>query len=116
VVDRDLHAPAREVNRIARIAHRDEQDLHEKIQTDADFKVPEGSRRAYVFRFACMLRRWTADEELIRKLAMLWNVAHCEPVLTAGQVHGQVTGAMKKSGGQELEVVRLHELIERVTR
>ena len=62
-----------------------------------------------------MCRRWTSSEELIFEMCMAWNEVMCDPALTPEQVRGQVSGAMKMPGGQELEVVRLHDLVELVT-
>jgi hypothetical protein len=81
---------------------RKESAEREKLQVDPDAKVREGQRRETVFRFASMLRRWTADEDAIAEAAMRWNESHCEPVLSRAQVELQVRGAMKKQGEQEL--------------
>lgn len=107
--------PIAAVKRIMLLGHRDTHDLREKITTEPDFRVPIGSRRDLVFRLACMLRRWSANESFITLTCMAWNVAHCDPELTLEQVKMQVAGAMKMGGGQEVAVTRLHELVERAT-
>jgi hypothetical protein len=65
-------------------------------------KVRTGARRETLFRFACMQRRWTDEEEAIVATCLRWNERHCEPLLSEGQVREQVRGAMKMEGGQEL--------------
>ena len=46
---------------------------------------------------------------------MSWNTVMCDSPLTLEQIRSQVAGAMKMIGGQELDVVKLHDLVERVT-
>jgi prepilin-type processing-associated H-X9-DG protein len=72
------------------------------LELDPGAKVLAGHRRETVFRFACMQRRWSSSREVILAASLAWNAAHCEPPLTADQVAGQVDGAMKMHGGQEL--------------
>ena len=52
-----------------RPCRRDESGLRESMAEEIGFRVPEGARREMLFRFACMCRRWTASEPLIRDLA-----------------------------------------------
>ncbi len=73
-----------------------------QLAHDPEAKILEGHRRDTVFRKACQERRWTADEAEIVDAVFRWNERHCEPPLTREEVAGQVTGAMKKKGGQEL--------------
>ena len=92
----------RELSQQARV---EASELRTALAVDPDTKVREGNRRETIFRFACMHRRWESDKELILQAALAWNAAHCEPPLTREQVAGQVDGAMKKTGGQELPVI-----------
>jgi hypothetical protein len=55
-----------------------------------------------IFRFACALRRWTADREEILLTAQEWNLRHCDPPIALERVELQVDGAMRKPGGQAL--------------
>ena len=83
-------------------AKRESAEQRDRLRAAPDAKVQEGNRREAVFRYACMQRRWTASRELIVDACMRWNETHCEPPLTLEQVAGQVDGAMKKDGEQEL--------------
>lgn len=77
----------------------------EKLEHDPEAKILEGHRRDMVFRFACQQRRWSADRDEILEAALRWNLNHCEPPLSEEQVAGQVDGAMKMDGEQELATV-----------
>ena len=68
----------------------------------AGLKIREGNRRAAIFRYACMLRRWETDAAAIEAECQRWNEAHCEPVVARLLVVRQVEGAMRKAGEQEL--------------
>jgi len=108
--------PLKTVKRIVAASRRDERDLREQLASEPDCKVPVGSRRALVFRLASMCRRWTASEQAIVEMCWAWNQAMCSPPLTRDQVRAQVSGAMKMSGGQEVAVTRLRDLVEQATR
>jgi hypothetical protein len=85
---------------LVRRARGSDQHTRAQLQEDPGAKVTEGRRRDMIFRFACMLRRWTADRGEIMQAALEWNRRHCEPPLEPVQVGMQVDGAMKKPGGQ----------------
>jgi hypothetical protein len=77
-------------------------DAHTRTQLHEDphAKVTLGRRRDMLFRYACALRRWTADRDEILQAALTWNERHCDPPVEPFQVAVQVDGAMKKPGGQ----------------
>jgi hypothetical protein len=57
--------------------------------------LSEGSRRCTAFRLACMLFRWSEDEDLVVELVDIWQQASCEPELSYQQVAQQVRGAYR---------------------
>lgn len=76
-----------------------------QLQEDPSAKVLPGRRRDMLFRYACALRRWTADREEISQAVHAWNVRHCDPPVDRHLVEVQVDGAMRKPGSQALRGV-----------
>jgi len=94
--------PSAKYDELARLAELTDRGERERLTIDPHAKVLEGRRRASIFRFACMLRRWGLSEAATVDSCMRWNLERCEPPLALEQVRAQVSGAMKKPGGQEL--------------
>lgn len=91
---------------IAEQARRESAQQRASIQIDPEAKIREGNRRDYIFRYACMQRRWGLSEQQIIEASLAFNHDRCEPPLTRDQVEMQVAGAMKKQGGQEIEAAQ----------
>lgn len=108
--------PADLYRRLIAEAHRDDTDQAEAILFDASAKIQAGQRREFLFRYACMLRRWGHSQTEIEALCLAMNNARCEPPVAANFVRVQVEGAMKKHGGQELTVAAEADTIVRTIR
>jgi hypothetical protein len=70
-------------------------EQRDRFRVDPDAKVGFGHRHDAVFRFACALRRWTASEDEILQMALVYNREHCDPPMEGARVRSQVRGAMK---------------------
>lgn len=90
--------PADVYQQLVRRARGSDSHVRQQLHEDPAAKVTPGRRRDMVFRFACALRRWTADRDEILEACQRWNQLHCEPPLDPWQVAIQVDGAMKKPG------------------
>jgi hypothetical protein len=97
---------------IADQARQESSEQRQSIAIDPEAKIREGNRRDYIFRYACMQRRWGLSEQQILDASLIFNRDRCDPPLTRDQVAMQVTGAMKKQGGQELNVPPAEEPFE----
>jgi hypothetical protein len=75
----------------------------QEIQEDPDFKVREPGRRPHLFRYACALRRWMSDPDELTAAVLAYNERHCDPPVERRHVVTQVQGALKLTGGQELD-------------
>jgi hypothetical protein len=94
---------------LAKNAQVEDDQLRELIEIDPDAKIPEGSRRAYLFRYACMLRRWGLSRTEILEQVLHYNETRCSTPVERRLVEVQVDGAMRKRGGQEIAEPRLRE-------
>jgi hypothetical protein len=91
--------------KLVRQARGSQAETRTALQEDPTAKVLPGRRRDMLFRYACALRRWTADREEIAQAVHAWNVRHCEPPVDRALVEIQIDGAMRKRGGQALGAV-----------
>lgn len=91
---------------IADQARAESAQQREAIRIDPEAKIREGNRRDYIFRYACMQRRWGLSEQQILEAALVFNQDRCQPPLTRDQVAMQVHGAMQKQGGQEIQAAQ----------
>jgi hypothetical protein len=89
--------------RLAERAREEDGALKERIRVDPEAKIVAGNRRDMLFRYACMLRRWGLSREEIASACHAYNATRCEPPVESSLVEVQVTGAMRKQGGQELD-------------
>jgi hypothetical protein len=89
-------------NDLARQARVEDSALRESIALDPGAKIKAGNRRDFLFRYACMLRRWGLSREEILAQTLQFNQTRCDPPVDAEFVSVQVDGAMKKQGGQEI--------------
>jgi hypothetical protein len=94
--------PAGLYRELARQARGSQAETRTQLQEDPAAKVLPGRRRDMLFRYACALRRWTADREEIAQAVHTWNLRHCEPPIERHLVEVQIDGAMKKPGSQAL--------------
>lgn len=81
--------------------------LRESIALDPGAKIKAGNRRDFLFRYACMQRRWGHSQSEILAMTLEFNKSRCEPPVDDTLVAVQVEGAMKKKGGQELEAAAI---------
>lgn len=98
--------PEQLYRQIADRARQESAQQREQIQIDREAKIREGNRRDYIFRYACMQRRWGLSEQQILEACLTFNQDRCEPPLTRDQVAMQVHGAMQKQGGQEIQAAQ----------
>jgi hypothetical protein len=94
--------PAATYRELARQARGSQAETRAQLQEDPAAKVLPGRRRDMLFRYACALRRWTADREEIAQAVHTWNIRHCDPPVERHLVEVQVDGAMRKPGSQAL--------------
>lgn len=94
--------PASTYRELIAAAHRDVSEEGEAIEFDPTAKIRAGRRREFLFRYACMLRRWGHSQSEIEHLCYAINEARCDPPVARNFVRVQVDGAMKKQGNQEL--------------
>lgn len=87
---------------LAQQARVEDSALREAIALDPGARIKAGNRRDYLFRYACMLRRWGLSQEEILAATLQFNQARCDPPVDPEFVAIQVDGAMKKKGGQEI--------------
>ena len=84
-------------------ARRATSQTRAQLSVDAGAKFRHGDRGRALFRFACLLRRWYADDyDAILDATLRYNEQRCEPPIERQRVEQQVRGAMKKNSGQEL--------------
>jgi hypothetical protein len=94
--------PASVYRDLARQARGSQAETRTQLQEDPAAKVLPGRRRDMLFRYACALRRWTADRAEIAEAVHRWNVNHCAPPVERHLVEVQIDGAMRKPGSQAL--------------
>jgi AAA domain-containing protein/bifunctional DNA primase/polymerase-like protein len=98
--------PEKLYRKLAEQSDTETREQRSSLNLDPEAKIREGNRRDYIFRFACMQRRWGLSEQQILDAALIFNRDRCEPPLAHDQVAIQVTGAMKKDGGQEIQAAQ----------
>lgn len=94
--------PAAKYRDLIAAAHHDIAEEGDAIQFDPNAKISAGRRREFLFRYACMLRRWGHSQPEIERMCNEINEARCDPPVARNFVRVQVEGAMKKQGNQEL--------------